>query len=95
MQEVGHNHVVAHVEVGDLDVEVPGVVDHLLVGKRLDSHEEQVALEVDLHVLGDLHVLVVDLLDLKQVSNKSSLNYTIPVTCSEANSATIYKSPAL
>lgn len=66
MQEVGHNHVVAHEEVVDLDVEDPGVAGHLLAGKRLDSHEEQVALEVDLHVLGDLHVLVVDLLDLKR-----------------------------
>lgn len=67
MQEEGHNHVVAHVEVVALDVEDPGVVGHLLVGKMLDSHEEQVVLEVDLHVLGDLHVLVVDLLDLPSV----------------------------
>lgn len=65
MLVVGHNHVVAHVEVVDLDVEDPGVVGHLLVGKKLDSHVVQVALEAGLHVQGDLHVLVVDLLDLK------------------------------
>jgi hypothetical protein len=78
MLEVDHSHVVAHVEVVDLDVEDPDVVGHLLVGKRLDSHEVQVALEVDLHVLGELHVLVVDLLDLKQTGcqiKKVSLNY--------------------
>jgi hypothetical protein len=46
----------------------------------------QVALEAGLHVLGDLHVLVVDLLDLKQArcqtkkeKEKSSSNYTVPI----------------
>lgn len=72
--------MVAHVEVGDLDVGDPGVVDHLLVGKRLDSHEEQVALEVDLHVLGDLHVLVVDLLDLKQGVTQKQIKLKLQYT---------------
>jgi hypothetical protein len=48
MQEVGHNHGAVHVVVADPDVEEPGVVEHLLVEKRLDSHEEQVGLEGDL-----------------------------------------------
>jgi hypothetical protein len=68
MQEVAHNHEVDHVGVVDPDEEDPGVVGHHLVEKRLDSHEEQVGPVVDLHVLEDLHVLVVDLLDLKQTS---------------------------
>jgi hypothetical protein len=66
MWEVVHNHEVDHVGVVDPDVEDLGVVGHHLVGKRLGSHEEQVGLGVDLHVREDLHVLVVDLLDLKK-----------------------------
>jgi hypothetical protein len=83
MQEGAHNHVADHAEVVDPDVEVLDEVDHLLVGKMLDLHEEQEDLEVDLHVLGDHHVLVVDLLDLKQTScqtQKSSFNYTVSIT---------------
>jgi hypothetical protein len=68
MQVVAHNHEVDHVGVVDPDEEDLGVVGLLLVGKRLDSHEEQEGLGVDLHALEDLHVLVVDHLDLKQSS---------------------------
>jgi hypothetical protein len=47
-QEVVHNHGVARVVVVDPDAEAPGVVGHLLVEKRLDSHEVLVGLEGDL-----------------------------------------------
>ena len=45
---MAHNHGVAHVVVADPDVEEPGVAGHLLVEKRLDSHEVPVGLEGDL-----------------------------------------------
>jgi len=45
---VAHNHGVARVVEVDPDVEEPGVVGHLLVEKRLDSHEVPVGLEGDL-----------------------------------------------
>jgi len=48
MQEVVHNHGVARVVVVDPDAEEPGVAGHLLVEKRLDSHEVLVGLEGDL-----------------------------------------------
>jgi hypothetical protein len=86
MLEVGHNHVAAHVEVVDPDVEDPDVVGHLLVGKKLDSHVVQVALEVDLHVPEDLHVLVVGLLDLKQTRCGTKKENKAPIT--------LYQSPA-
>jgi len=64
MQEVVHNHGVAHVAVVDPDAEEPGVVGHLLVEKRLDSHEVLVGLEGDL-----LDVKI------KNLSNKIKLQF--------------------
>ena len=43
-----HNHGAARVAAADPDVEEPGVAGHLLVEKRLDSHEVPVDLEGDL-----------------------------------------------
>lgn len=43
-----HNHGAARVVAADPDVEEPGVAGHLLVEKRLDSHEVLVGLEGDL-----------------------------------------------
>jgi hypothetical protein len=59
------------VAVADPDVERPGVVGHLLVEKRLDSHEVLVGLEEDL-------------LDVKtkNLSNRSNLNFNLNFTSS-------------
>lgn len=59
-----HNHGVARVVVVDPDAEAPGVVGHLLVEKRLDSHEVLVGLEGDL-----LDVKI------KKLSNKIKLQF--------------------
>lgn len=64
MQEVAHNHGVVRVVVADPDVEEPGVAGHLLVEKRLDSHEVPVGLEGDL-----LDVKI------KNLSNKIELQF--------------------
>lgn len=47
-QVAAHNHGAARVVAADPDVEEPGVAGHLLVEKRLDSHEVLVGLEGDL-----------------------------------------------